>query len=431
MPIQDRILKEITLISPEEDGNKTYIAKWIGDPVTKEKKLGIFDTPKAKGTIVQDLEIKGNKHQLTLYFDGPDNDLLAQNFWSSLDAKGTWIVRHPLIAGVFEVYLMRAVWQVEPVRSMGFTTFNTNWIEPLPESFSVSVAEIEQNIKQYVDVANESAARQFDANADTTLFEDYNALVSAASKSVGAIQSNIRKFENLQIIDPRLIAIFDSIDSILGSFPLDTSALTAQFEDLYESIGLTQNSSIGAVDNWLKIAASFTDIATGDTGKSGRNEAAVLEENLSLVNAQLAASVTLPGAVTRGDAVELAEKIDDYFQGMIATLDNLQQNFNNVPIEDQYISQSLSFGDQLNANRQAILYLLRSSTDLKIERVFTTEVNRATIEIAWTELGGPGEIIEKDGIRIDKNYSDFCDWNDLHGKYLNVIPALTEVRVFV
>ncbi len=429
MAIQDRILADITFVSPEEDGNQEYIGKWIGDPITKEKKLGTFETPKVKGTIVQDLEIKGDRHQLTVFFDGPDNDIISQNFWSSLNAKGTWEVLHPQI-GPLVLQLSRAVWEVEPVRSMGYTTFKSNWIEPLPESFSVSVEEIEQNIRQYVDDANESAGLQFEANVDTTLFEDYNALVSAATKTVGQIQSNIRKFENLQIIDPRLIAIFDAISTILTSFPLDTSALVAQFEDLYDSIGLAQNNTEGAVELWRSIADSFTDISTDDDGKSGRNTAAVLELNLSLANSQISRAVLLPGVTTRSNAVELAESVDSYFQDMTTTLENLQQNFSNAPIEDQYIAQSGSFGDQVNSNRQAILYLLKSTTDLKVERVFTTEINRATIEIAWTELGGPGEIIEKDGIRIDKNYSDFCDWNDFHGKYLQMVPELTEVRVF-
>ena len=428
---QDRLKPTILLISPISDGSINYEAQWIGDPITKVKKLGLFDSPKVKGTIVQDLEVKGDLHQLTIYFDGPDHDLKARNFWSSLDAKGTWIVSHPVLSGTLELNLVRAVWENEPVRSQSFTVFTTNWIEPLPESFSVSITEIESTLEFYVEEANESAAAQVVDNVDSTLYEDFNAAVSAASKAVGTIQSNIRKFENLQIIDPRLIAIFSAITSISESFPLDTSALTAQFEDLYDTIGLAQNNAIGAVNNWLAVAGEFTGIYNDDTGTGGRNSAAILEHNLSLVNTQIAKAVTLPGIGTRGNAVELAQTLNDYFDGMITTLDDIAEGFNETKIENQYIAQSASFGDQVNVNRQAILFLLKSSVDLKVERVFTTKVPRAPFEIVLTEFDGFGETIERDGIKIDKNFYDFCNWNKLHGGEILLLPAETEVRVFV
>lgn len=429
--IQDRTKENIFLTSPDSDGNQVYVGKWIGDPITKVKKLGLFDSPKVKGTIVQDLEVKGDLYQLTIYFDGLSHDLISQNFWSSLDAKGTWEVDHPT-KGIITLNLSRAVWENEPVRSLGFTTFNTNWIEPLPESFNVSTRQIESTLNFYIDTANESAQTQFVPNVKTDTFAEFNALVSSVSQAIGTIKSNLKKFENLQIIDPRLAAIFDGIASTISDITtFDGAELFAQFTDLYESIGLAQNNAAGAVDVFTGISEEQDEPDTEEGDTKGKNRAAVYEMNLSLANTSIAGAVTLPGIESRTNAVGLASALTDWFGVFVNALDTIQVSFNDSPIENQYIAQSASFGDQVNANRQAILFLLQSSVNLKVERVFTTPIDRATIEIAWTELGGPGEIIERDNIFIDENFYNFCEWNNLHGNDLVILPGGREVRVFV
>ena len=74
----DRIKKIISLESP--DGN-TFEALWAGDERILSKKLGIFEMPDVKGAIVQDLEVGGTRHPISIYFDGPDNDIVAQSFF--------------------------------------------------------------------------------------------------------------------------------------------------------------------------------------------------------------------------------------------------------------------------------------------------------------------------------------------------------------
>jgi hypothetical protein len=430
MAIEDRLRKEIVLISPLEDGNLTYFAKWIGDPITKEKKLGRFDAPKVKGTFVQDLEVRGSTHQYTIHFDGEDHDKLASDFWESLDSKGTWEIQHPLL-GVFNLYLARAVWEVEPVRSASFTRFTTSWVEGLPDSESVSTPELLSTLSFYNDEANLSVSEAVEENVFLDTFEQFNALVSAANKAVNVIKKNLRKFENLQLINPRLEALFRGISSTLASFPPDLTALTAQFTGLFEAIGLAQNNALGAVDNFITIAQGFTEIPTGTADENGLNAALITELNMSLANTAIAASVSFPGITTRNEAVELATKLNDYFDFMVETLDTIQVQFESSPIQLQYVAGQNSFSAQWKATQQAIRFLLSSALDLKIERRFPIKVPRAPIEIAWTELDGPGEIIEVDGIRIDQNFQNFCEWNDLHDNDILILPAETIVRVFV
>ena len=427
--IEDRLQPEIKLISPNEDGNKEYIGKWIGDPVTKEKKLGLFDSPKVKGTLIQDLEVKGDLHQLTIYFDGPDHDLVSAEFWKSLDAKGKWAIFHPM-RGLLNLNLSRAVWEDEPVRSVDFTTFNTNWIEGLPDGTEVSIVELKTTLDFQASEANLSAVRQLESNVKVDSFAQYRAIVGAVEKAVNTIKKNLKKIENLQIINPRIEALFRGIESTISNFPPDITALGAQFSGLFESIGLSQNNSISSIDNFTTFADNLA-IEPDDAGDGGRNSAAILELNLSLVNAEIAKSVILPGIETREQAIEIATKVNDYFTSMINRLDEIQEFFYDTPIESQFVSQSGSYSDQLTANKLAIKFLLSSSVNLKIERRFKTKVPRAPIEIAWTELDGPGEITEVDGILLDENFANFCKWNNLHGDDIILLPAGTEVRVFI
>lgn len=431
MAIEDRLKPEIKFSSP--DGG-SFTAKWIGDPITKENKLGLFDSPKVKGTVVQPLEPKGDIYQLVVFFDGEDHDEDSADFWSALDEKGAWTVTHPINGKVDNLYLSRVTWENEPVRNVGFTTFNTNWIQGLPVGTSVSFPELKSSIGGFSLDAIDSTINQFISAINLDSFEEFNALVSGVNKAVNIIKKSLRKFENLQIINPRLEALFRGISSTIESFPPDLSALSAQFVGLFEAIGLAQNNAIGSVDNFTSFGNDIQSggIENDDPSTTNKNAVAVTELNLSLAAIEIAKAAILPGITTRDQAIETANSLNDYLKDMTDALDASQTAFNVADIENQFISQSKAYSDQLKLNKKSIEFLLSSALNLLIERKFTIKTERCPLEIAWTELGGPGEIVTlPDGLRIDKHYNDFCEWNNLHGKNVMRLPSETTVRIFV
>lgn len=430
--ILDRVRDEIILTSPQSDGQKRYTAKWIGDPVQQNKKLGLFSSPKVKGTKVQDLDIEGSLYQLTLYFDGDDHDQTADDFRESLGATGAWAILHPRQGLLQNMTLISSTRQDQPVRSSEYTEFLTNWVEGLPEGSQVSAAELESTLDFFAGQADASAGEQLEQNVKTTTFEEFNALVSAGNKAVAAIKSNLRKFENLVIIDPRIEALFRGIASTFTDFEnFDPSNLTAQFTGLFEAFGLAQNNAIGAVENFISFSGALTGITNGNGTVSNANKALMLELNLSLANTAISRAVTLPGITTREEAINLAASLCGYYDSMINQLDEVAALFTDTPIEDQYVAQSLSLKDQQNVNKKAVEYLISTALDLKKEYKFTTKVPRTPIEIAWDELGGPSYVTEDSGQIIDQNYDNFLEWNDLHGADIEWLSAETEVRIFV
>lgn len=429
--INDRTRETIILTSPMSDGQNRYEAKWIGDPVQQQKKLGLYSSPKVKGTVVQDLDVESKIFQLTIFFDGDDHDLISDDFEASLQATGVWAVLHPR-RGILSLTLTRWIRIDDPTRSNDYTEFQTNWIEGLEEGTQVSVAELEETLDFFAGQADATASDQLEENLKVNTFEEFNAVVSAANKVVGQIKSNLRRFENLQIINPRIEALFRGIDSTLSDFNnFDSSQLTSQFTGLFEAIGLAQNNAIGAIDNFVAFSNDLDGVTNGTTTIAAANKALILELTLSLTNSAISRAATLPGVTTRNQAVSLATTLNDYWTNMINRLEEISALFADSPIEDQYITQSLSLNAQQNANKKAIEYLLSTALDLKIERIFTIKVPRAPLEIAWTELGGPNYVTLDSGQVVDQNYDNFLEWNDLHGDRIELLPAETEVRIFV
>ena len=63
-----------------------------------EKKLGIFQFPKVKGAKIQDLDVGAVAYPLTIFFEGPDNDIEAEKFFIACSEKGLWNINHPVKA---------------------------------------------------------------------------------------------------------------------------------------------------------------------------------------------------------------------------------------------------------------------------------------------------------------------------------------------
>ena len=121
MSYQDRLQPQITLTSPS---GLVFTAKWIGNARSQEKDLGIFKTPGVKGVKIQDLELGATTYPLTIYFDGPDNDLDSEKFVVALAERGSWQVIHPL-KGEKSLQLVSYSEAVQPVTSGNITTITT------------------------------------------------------------------------------------------------------------------------------------------------------------------------------------------------------------------------------------------------------------------------------------------------------------------
>lgn len=420
---------EIILQSPES--GTAFKARWVGNQITKEKKIGLFDSPRIKGTKVQDLGIKGSRYPLNIYFDGTDHQKVARDFWEKVDETGPWTIVHPLEGKKKNLFLLSVTWHNEPVRSANMTEFELSYIQGiLPEAGKEFLAE---SVKKFSLDTIQGAIDQFFAIINLDNYEAFNAVFSAVNKSLNIIKKTLRRVENLQLLNPRIEALISGIGTTIASFPPDIERVAAQFSSLFEAVGLTQPDSIEGTNNYSNFAANLddSDFIGANGTPANRNQIATLELNLTLGAVELARATLLDGVETRAQAIEQIELISAYFADLMSRLDSAQILFDDVNIEDQYISMSGAFDQCYKMLQKAIEYILSNTSNLLVERRFTIETDRSPLEIAWTELGGPGEYITlDDGLSIDQNYENFCRWNNLYGVDCMWLRRGTEVRIF-
>ena len=110
---RERLRENMVMISP--DGNR-FEAKWRQSPRSVDKKLGIFNYPLIKGSVVQDLDVASYRWPLTFYFDGPDHDLIADRFMKAVLQRGQWSITHP-VYGFKGLQLMTITEVLDPTDS--------------------------------------------------------------------------------------------------------------------------------------------------------------------------------------------------------------------------------------------------------------------------------------------------------------------------
>lgn len=420
MTWRDRLRQTIKLTSPE--GN-IFEAKWRGNPRTKDKKLGLFEFPKVKGTKVQDLDIGSARYPLTLFFDGENHDQEADRFFKTCDERGAWNIIHP-VKGSLDLQLISVREGIEPVESGNVTQFDTEWIEPLKDSVVPSLFQQRSIIDSQINEVNSTASDQVESNvlqetaAETSSFEaTVNGVVKAVEKFLAPV------YELQSEINSQVLSIKRGITSLLSAPVFDIASIAGQVQALVQLPALAiadVNSRIDAYENFISAALDFSP---DDAETKDRNIVAVQELALTSGLASISFISSTGELDSRLQAIELINSNTELFKNITDTLDATQELFKDEIIDGQYFSQSESYSDVVLMISQTIAYLLRSAFDLSIEKRFILEKMRAPSEITIKEYGSMGE--------DDLNFALFIESNSLKGNEILILPEGREVLVYV
>lgn len=420
MTWRDRVRPTITLTSPE--GN-IFEAKWRGNSRSKDKKLGLFEFPKVKGTKVQDLDIGSARYPLTFFFDGEDNDQESDRFFKACDERGDWNVIHP-VKGSLDLQLISVKESIEPVESGNVTQFDTEWIEPLKDSVVPSLFQQRSTIDSQIDELNSTASDQLEGN----ILQKTAAQIAAFESTVNAVVASVEKFlapiyELQSEINSQVLSIKRGITSLLSAPVFDIASIAGQVQALVQLPALAiadVNSRIDAYSNLISAALGFSP----DGAKTkDRNIVAVQELALTSALASISFVSSTGKLDSRLQAIELINSSTELFKNITDTLDATQELFKDEIIDGQYFSQSESYSDAVLMVSQTISYLLRSAFDLSIEKRFILEKMRAPSEITIKEYGSMGE--------DDLNFQLFIESNSLKGNEILILPEGREVLVYV
>jgi len=420
MAWNDRLRETINLKSPQ--GN-IFVPLWQGSTRVKEKKLGTFTYPLKLGSFVQDLDVNASKYPMTVFFEGPDNDLESQRFWSACDENGKWEVIHP-VHGKLTLQLSSITENNQPITSGNVTAFDLDWIESIAIDEILSSQELASLVDAQQAQSNLTSADQLNDSADLTKVSAVQAIKNTAA-SISTISNNILSplFEQVAELNSLFNAIQRGIQDTLDAVILKPLTLAGQIQQLIQTPALATNDIESRLSTYESLAAGFSELSPEGITQEDKNQVLTQELGLSAVLVAVANVVITGPLATRAQAIESTQRLITLFDSITETLDDTQELFQNNDIEFQYFSQTQAYSDLTILIGQALKYLLLALFDLKIEKRFTIERDRAPIEITITEYGDLGE--------NDINFDLFISSNELKGNDILLLKAGTEVVVYV
>ncbi|KPK96005.1 hypothetical protein AMJ80_02370 [bacterium SM23_31] len=417
---QIRSREVIKFTSP--DGN-VFEGLWRGNSVPQEKTVAIFNYPKVKGSIVQDLDVNSSRYPMTIYFEGPDNDIESQRFQAAFNETGLWTVVHPVLG---EKILQPLSFSplIDPVGSGNITAVTTEWVEPISDQLILSVQELAQRIQEQQEQLGVQSAAQFEQNVTQDTAAERLAVTKLTGESLTAYEQTLQNLAELNAdINEQVASIQQEIQDTIIQPVIDIQSLAGQVQSLIELPGLVVNDFFSRLESYSSFATSIFNLSPDTTDTEGINEVSTQEVFLSAVIGMTGIIAITADFQTRPEAIQAIEDVNNLFLTITETLDSIQSNFSDNPIDIQYFSQSQSFSNAALLIAYTSAYLLEASIDLKIEKRFTLEKDRAPIEIVITEYGNTGE--------NDENLELFIATNGLKGNDILILPAGREVVVYV
>lgn len=418
----DRLKETIILTSPISESE--FEAKWIGNAISTANKLGIHEFPGIAGARVQDLGAGPDFYELTIFFSGKEHDIEAEDFAFTLKTEpGNWRIDHPTKGPVF-LTRISSTENVEPVRDGNRTRFDTEWIEPLPESFAESLAQQQAKAQFAASLALNSA---FDNFLD--VLKDTQSQIQSVFSTVGAALTSVKKalklVENVAILSPQILAIESSISNILSGDDFDPAALAGQIQELVRIFGLGQTESTAAIEMYSAFADEIVENVPTQATSEGRSKMSVTELFAGAAITSASEMALIGGISSRSQLIGTIEKLNAMQESVTNALDGAGEIYADSFIDQRYYSQLETYKTSFMSTQESSRFLLLSLFGLPTERRIILKVETFVPQIAKDEYGSIGDetnelanvdlIIESNGLMDDELY---------------ILPAGREVLIY-
>jgi hypothetical protein len=422
MSWENELKEEIKFTSPNFN---IFYALWRGNERSVEKKLGIFDSPKLKGSIIQDLETKSIRYPLTVFFEGLFNNTEADDFFEALDSEsGQWEVVHP-VKGPLILQLVSAREVMSPVENGNYTEFQTEWMVPANVNRLISPDSLAASILSAALVAISDGLLVL-AQLRADLYSAVQSAINTMNKVAGFMDSILGELvATSALVEESYLSARKSLDNALAAYGVDSSDTT----DMGNALVDAGTAPVNISEDFNQRFTSYNDLisdvftlAPTTTTQDDYNIAVSLEFNVTVGLIAIAQVVATSTFLTRTEVISAIENLIDTFNSSIAALDEIQDLFSTLDIDFQYFSESESYTSLITLYTFAIQYLLVQFYNLKAEKRFTIKNPRSPLEIAVTEYGSLGD--------LDFYYDLFLSSNELNGNDILLLPAGREVVIY-
>ncbi len=415
----DRLAENIILTSP--DGTK-FTAFWRKSNRKSEKTLGVFKFPGYTGAKIQDLLVGATQIEMSIFFDGEDNDIDAASFFAARKEKGEWTIYHP-VHGSVSWYLVSMEEVTDPTDSGNVTEIKTVWLDADADDLPQTDIEITLLLKSQAEQVRYAVYYQVGNVADTSLLAKIAAFVSKVKSAVSMAKAAFEFITNLdEIVKAEINSIISAVTSTVASFASGIiGTLTSQLQSVIAlpmSIVSDVIGVVSAVDSVIDFVTDFFDDDDEVTVNTACVQEAVAATGLSAI-ADVIANNDLS---SRDEAIYLIDEVTEFWNTIVTQLDDNQtaiaasdEVVNEGLAQTGFVSMSETYNDMVYLVTLIQAALLSRAFDLAASKTITLRKHRAPIEIALTE---------------DVELDDLIDTNGLKGKDILLLSPGTEVTIY-
>lgn len=424
MSRRDRVRPVIVLTSP---GGVEFTAFWIGDSRVMEKKLGISSFPGIPGFNIQDLAISGYRYPIPIIFEGPDNDIDANEFMDALGDKGPWSIIHPE-KGLLSLQPVSFAENIDFINNSNITRIDTVWLQIDSQDLGFVGPQLQTQAGQLRDEANEVIIENLDNNMDLSLEAEKQNFINRVNEFVKLIDDKLKDLtRSVETINTRIQAIKSGIQAVLSGTVIDLVALGGQINTL---IQLPLEASTDFLERLSLYESLITDSLNSITisiekygTTTSKNDSVLVETVVVSGFIGLSNIISESNVKSRTQAVEAVDRYFLKLDEVINGLDANQELFLSTTIEEQYISMLESFTSIFQLSSKSIETLLQNFFNLAIEKRIAITKPTTPIEIAINEYGGLGD--------DDENLDEFISINGLKSNAILLLKSGTSVIVYV
>jgi hypothetical protein len=425
----DRTLPFIMLISPL---GTVVNAKWADDERGYEKSVQRDKYPLIHGETAIDFAGGADAYDMTLIFDGPACDILAAQFYEATKELGPWMITHP-VHGIVQLQLLSIRERVTPVSSGGRYEVETHWMEPLDPLTMMTMRQLTGAIDaQIALLASASAAAM--AGGAVAGFGSIGSVVAVANVA-SAIASKVGSEIYYAGTVAASLAIAKEQDqsaqqdlanattaAMGGASGYDPSAIATALFGVFQGPCLACPDATTAIRLMARAADDMIEALPSSRSRSDISRAEAIQVSLEAVLSAACMSTTIGNLQTRTQAIEAARALVQMFEDITSALDATYTLFQtNFRPDHRFYAQTETYEAALNLVASSVDYLIRQSFDLRIEKRFTLDRDKTTIQIC----------VEEFGLKAEDELDNFIEWNELEGDDVMILAQSREVVVYV
>lgn len=396
----ERLSEAIFLTTP--DGSLEFEASWRGNAITTSNKVGIHEFWGIAGARVQDGKAGPDQYELTISFSGENNDREAKAFSDALkEQDGNWTIDHPQKGPVF-LTRIDSKENVQPITSGNITVFETNWIEPLPESEEESLAQQQLKAQFQASLAFDAGALAFlDVVSDTA--SKVQSMISTVGAAITTVKKTLSLVENFAILDPQILAIEVAINNTLAGPIIDTTALAGQLQQYVRIFGFGQTSATDAIEMYSNFADEVVKNVPTQANDEGLAKMSVTELMAGAAVASASEMALIGGVTSRSQLLTTLDKLTTMQENVTNALDNVSEIYADSFINKRYYSQLETYKTSFMSVSQSSQFLLLSLFGLPSERRIILKKDTFILQVAKNEYGSIGEGLANVDLLIASN----------------------------